>query len=414
VHYLASAIGSAGDFLPTLAAAAALASRGHRVTFVTSPFHERAVRAANLEYVGVGDDVDLYRRILDDRGVLTSPRALQVLVELAEPHFMATYHATRAMLRAERFDAVVGSNLAFGLHWAAMQRRVPAVMVTATPLFWSTGEAPMQFLDVELPRWLLPLAARGTHALFMGVTDQVLWSIARTVGANAIDPSYSALLSSVALHVGTWHELVRPPAPGDRPNMRTTGFIRAGHFGAGVATLPSELTRFLRAGPPPIVIALGSIFSLDSDALVADLAEASAHLGYRSVIVGPAPRGHALPKDTLVVPYASYHLLFPEAAALVIHGGAGTTGEALRSGRPTVVVPLAFDQFALGWQVERLGTGVNVPKRGRTRARITEALERALESATVARASEVGATLKDAPDGAEVIADLVQTLTPQR
>lgn len=410
MRYLASAIGSAGDFLPTLAAAKALAGRGHHVSFVTSPFHERAVRAAGLEYVAAGENVDLYRRILDDPGVLTSPRALQVLVDLAGPHFMASYHVVRSLLRDQRYDALVGSNLAYGLLWAGMERRLPAVMITATPLFWASGDAPMQFVDFALPPAILPLAARATRSIGVALLDHLLGSIARTVGALALDPSYSAIEARVALHAGTWPELVRPPAATDLPNMRACGFVRAGHLGASTPKLPAELLAFLAEGDPPVVIALGSIFSLDSDALVADAAHACAELDRRCVIVGPPPRGHALPDATLVVPYASYHLLFPQAAALIIHGGAGTTGEALRSGRPAVVVPFAFDQFALAWQVERLGTGANVPKRGRTRTRIVDALLRALEADTLARARAIGDQLRDAPDGADVIADLVVRL----
>jgi UDP:flavonoid glycosyltransferase YjiC (YdhE family) len=193
--------------------------------------------------------------------------------------------------------------------------------------------------------------------------------------------------------------------------MHACGFVRAGHHGTSAPSLPDELETFLAGGDPPVVIALGSIFSLGSDALVADVAHSCAELGERCVLVGPTPRVHALPDATFVVPYAAYHLLFPRAATLVIHGGAGTTGEALRSGRPTVVVPLAFDQFALGWQIERLETGINLPKRGRSRATIRAALERSFASKIDARARAVGEELAGAPDGAERIADHVRALS---
>lgn len=112
-----------------------------------------------------------------------------------------------------------------------------------------------------------------------------------------------------------------------------------------------------------------------------------------------------------MVPYATYDLLFPRAAALVIHGGAGTTGESLKSGRPSVVVPLAFDQFELSWQVERLGTGVRVAKRGRSRESIAKALRRAIEDEAIAGcAARIAAELRDAPDGADLTAKLVTEL----
>ncbi|MFO0555513.1 MAG: glycosyltransferase [Polyangiaceae bacterium] len=407
-RFVASAFGSAGDFLPTLAVARGLRNAGHEVTFVTNPFHADVIRRADagMGLVTVGDHVDLYKLITDDPGLLTSPRVLGVMVEdLARPHYVATYHAVRALLRSERVDGVIGSNLAFGALWAALEREVPAMMLAATPLAWTSRAAPVQFLDVELPSWALSLAIGLTNGIGFGLVDHALRSIARSAGATAFDTSYSAVTSRVALHVGVWPELLRPRAPDDQPNMRACGFIRAGHLGAAAPELPRALEAFLDAGEPPIVIALGSIFSLSEDALIADAAAASARLGHRVVVVGPAPRGHTLPEGAFVVPYAAYHLLFPRARATIIHGGAGTTAEALRSGRPTVVVPFAFDQFGIAWQVERLGAGVRVRKRDRTIDAIERALERALDPEISGGAARVGAALADARDGALVCAE---------
>lgn len=416
MRYVASAIGSAGDFLPTLAVARVLARDGHDVTFVTNSFHEATVRAAGLDYVGAGEHIDLYARIIGDPEMLTSPRALGFLTELAAPHFAATYHVVRAMLRAERVDAVIGSNLAFGLHWAAIERGVPAVMIAATPLCWIALHAPVQFLDVAIPPSALPLAVGVARAIAYGLIDHVVRSIARSAGPMAFDASFSGVEARLALHAGVWPELLRPPSAGDLPTMHACGFVRAGHLGTTASALPPELEAFLAEGEPPVVIALGSIFSLGSADLVADAADACVDVGRRCVIVGRAPDARALPPGVLVVPYATYELLFPRAAAVVIHGGAGTTGEALRSGRPSVVVPLAFDQFGMAWHVDRLGTGVRVPKRARTRATLASALRRACEDpGLAARAAQVADELRGEPDGAERTAQLITALPrPER
>ena len=387
-------------------------SHGHEVTFVTNPFHEKTVRDAGLDYRASGDHVDLYALITNDPELLTSPRALQVLAhDLAKPHFIATYHRVSELLRRERPDAVVGSNLEMGLFWAALERGVPAAMIAATPLGWFGGHAPTQFLDVEIPERWLPFVLDAVRAIGMLLIDQTVRSIARNAGAGVFDPSYSAIEKNVALHAGMWPTLMRPSSPGDLPNMRICGYTSAGHLGTAMPALSPELEAFLAAGKPPVVIALGSIFSLSSHALIADAAHACADLGQRCVVVGRPPRERPLPDGTLVVPYATYQRLFPRAAAIVIHGGAGTTGEALKSGRPCVVVPEAFDQFGIAWQVARLGAGVRVARRGRSRETIGAALRSVIEDESFStRATAVANELNEAPDGAEAVARLVTEL----
>jgi rhamnosyltransferase subunit B len=415
VRYVVTSFGSAGDFLPTLAVARTLHQRGHHVLFVSNPFHAPPVQAAGIEFVPAGEHIDLYGLITRSPELLSVARGGPVLVDmLAMPFFATTYRVAAKVLREVHVDAVIGSNLSFGLFWAALERRVPAVMIAATPLCWLARRAPAQFLDQAVPARLLPWVAGATRALLIGAADHWLRSVARTVGATAIDGAHSSVEARLALQLGTWPELLRPRTDGDPPNAHAVGFMHAGHLGTTASALPEELEAFLAQGSPPVVIGLGSIFSLGSDDVVADAAEACAEIGRRCVVVGAAPRNRALPEGTLVVRYATYRLLFPRAAAIVIHGGAGTTGEALRSGRPSVVVPFGFDQFALGWQVERLGAGVRVPKKGRDRAAITRALRAACEDAAIAaRAAEVADELGRAPDGADVAACLVTGLGPR-
>ncbi|HTJ81409.1 MAG TPA: glycosyltransferase [Polyangiaceae bacterium] len=306
---------------------------------------------------------------------------------------------------------MIGNNLANGLFWAGMEQRVPTVMVSATPLFWVTGKAPMQCLDFAVPERLLPSLVGAGRAAFLFLADDWLRAVARTIGPMSFDASLSAIEAGLALHHGIWPELLRAASPVDPPVCRACGFARVGHLGTRAPALSPELEAFLSAGDPPIVIGLGSIFSFGADDVVFDLANACVELGKRCVLVGPAPRARALPNETLVVPYAAYHLLFPRAEAVVIHGGAGTTGEALRSGRPAIVLPFAFDQFGLAWQVERLGVGVRVPKRGRSFEAIRDALRRATSDEKMrTRAKEVARALAGAEDGAVVAARHVEAL----
>jgi UDP-N-acetylglucosamine:LPS N-acetylglucosamine transferase len=412
VRFVATSFGSAGDFFPTLAIAEALHSAGHDVVFVANPFHEGAVRQVGLRYVAAGERIDVYKIIREQPQLLHGGiDGVRALAELLPTVVGPTYWTTRALLRGTQTDAAIGSDLSFGLLWAATEARVPTVVVAATPVAWLDGRTPEQFLDHKLPEGILKPFLHVGHRLAITVVDQWLRSVARSVGATSIDPSLTAIRREAALHLGMWSALVRPASAFDAANQHVCGFARGGHLGTEARSLPDALESFLAAGPAPVVIGLGSIFSLGADDLIADAAEACLELGYRCVLVGAPPRKRTLPSSTLVVPYAAYHLLFPRAKVVVVHGGAGTTSEALLSGRPMVVVPFAFDQFAIAWRVEQLRAGVRLAKAGRTRANVLEAIR----SAATDPALELGArsaaeTLHKSPPGAEVAMRLVARL----
>ena len=111
-----------------------------------------------------------------------------------------------------------------------------------------------------------------------------------------------------------------------------------------------------------------------------------------------------------VFPYAPFSELFPRAAANVHQGGAGTTGQALRAGRPMVVVPFAHDQADHAARIERLGVGLALPRERCDEARLAAALARVLEEpGFAARAAAVGAEVR-AEHGADAAADAIERL----
>src|SRR5262249_3029191 len=158
--------------------------------------------------------------------------------------------------------------------------------------------------------------------------------------------SYRASERMAAIQLGLWSPIVRGPVRGDPPNGTICGFARCSGFGGTQPDVPSDVDSFLAAGPPPVVVGLGSIYSLTSGSTLLSIAQACASDGHRCLVIGH-PAGLKFPPNTLAVRYAAYDRVFARAAAVVVHGGAGTTGEALRCGRPVVGVPFGFDQFTL-------------------------------------------------------------------
>jgi UDP:flavonoid glycosyltransferase YjiC (YdhE family) len=92
-----------------------------------------------------------------------------------------------------------------------------------------------------------------------------------------------------------------------------------------------------------------------------------------------------------VVEQASHQWLFPRVAAVVHHGGAGTTAAGLQAGRPSIVCPFQGDQYFWGKAVREIGAGPQpVPAKKLTAERLTGAIRAALDDPAVGtRATEI-------------------------
>jgi UDP:flavonoid glycosyltransferase YjiC (YdhE family) len=180
--------------------------------------------------------------------------------------------------------------------------------------------------------------------------------------------------------------------------------------GRGVALDPS-LEAFLNAGEPPLVFTLGSLVIYSPGVFFRESLAAARRLRRRAVLlVGE----DALPTfadaraaDLHIGAYAPHSLLFPRAAAIVHHGGIGTLGQALRAGRPQLIVPYFADQLDNAARALRIGVARSLAPARYTAAAAARELARLLGTdAYRLRSAEV----RDFPglqDGAERAAAII-------
>ena len=117
-----------------------------------------------------------------------------------------------------------------------------------------------------------------------------------------------------------------------------------------------------------------------------------------------------LPDGVAAFDYAPFSQLFPRAAAIVHHGGIGTTGLAMQSGRPMLVMPSAWDQPDHAERVSRLGIGRAVPRRRYTRDRVAAELRELLDNPAYSqRASKVGEQVRT-ENGVRAACDALEAL----
>ena len=185
----------------------------------------------------------------------------------------------------------------------------------------------------------------------------------------------------------------------------------------------AELQEFLSSGPPPVVVSFGSMIPppMPPDITRAVL-DAVGRVGCRAVIqqgwggIG-ADAAPALPRNVRVIGFAPHHWLFPRAALVVHHGGAGTSAAVFRAGVPAVVVPHISDQpqwAAIARQLGVAGSAIPYPRLNADR--LARALIATLTDSSYSRAATEMGNLIRAEDGVgtarRLIEDLVASASP--
>lgn len=176
---------------------------------------------------------------------------------------------------------------------------------------------------------------------------------------------------------------------------------------------PERLVAFLRNGPPPVYVGFGSMSSHNATELTGLALRALALTGRRGVLLsGWAGLGGAtLPDSVCLVDDVPHDWLFPRMAAVVHHGGAGTTAAGLRSGVPSIVCPFFADQPFWGRRVAELGVGsAPIMQQRLTAERLAAAIGRAVGDGRMrARANALGAHIR-AEDGVDRAVEVIEAV----
>ena len=195
--------------------------------------------------------------------------------------------------------------------------------------------------------------------------------------------------------------LPRPPDWGE--NVHVTGYW----FLDTPAYSPSPaLQAFLEAGPPPVYVGFGSMPSQNPEQVAALVMQALTLSGQRGIILtgqGPMGRGMTQQDNNQSVYFVDsipHDWLLPRVAAVVHHGGAGTTAAGIRAGIPSVLIPILGDQLFWGQRVADLGVGVRpIPRKKLTAERLAAAIHQAVSDPVMRqRAAALGVRVR-AEDG---------------
>ncbi len=416
--------GSSGDINPFVALGLGLRSRGHDVAFAVEEGFREIVAPAGFPVHHLTGDAKgaLEPHMGELLGKTTPLKSMQVLVE---KYIVPTLRPRVGDLLAacEGADLLVASAPQVAAEFVADLTGIPLVTVTLTPITVPSAYIEPQPQPFPLPPRLQHASNRASWALGTHLVGRVFDPpVNRARAEYGLPPRKSWMYTSASnTSANTSARLVAvavspvfcPPPPDWPPFVRETGFL----FWDRPSTWrePPELTAFFAASGPVVAISTGSMSLYTAAAFGAfyrDSITAARAAGARALVIGAPSEAlpDPVPADVLVLPFAPFSEVYPRCAAVIHHGGIGTTAQALRAGAPQLVVPWAVDQFWTGAQVRRIGAGRSVQRRAYTAGRARAALRDLLQNPRYrARCGAIAAQIT-AEDGATTLCDALDAV----
>lgn len=393
-------IGSHGDVRPYVALGKALAEAGHQVRLGTHREFEGLICGQGLEFYPVKGNP---REVLQSAGGQQVLQSGGNLLRFLKAFKAAAVDAMRGgfddCLEASRdAEALICSFFVMpvGLQIGELLgiRVIQAYLQPYTP-------------SLHLPNFMLPDLGPVLNRLGHLAAEQLFWQTFRDVVTEwrrkslklpplSVLGPFSSLHSARYPVINGFSRHLVPPPPDWPAWVYTTGFWFLDE--ADSFQPPTALKRFLEQGPKPVYIGFGSMNSTDPEAVTRLVLGALADTGQRGVLMTGwgGLSAQELPENVFVLDQAPHDWLFPQMAAVVHHGGAGTTAAGLRAGVPTVCVPHFGDQNFWAQRVMLAGAGPSPIARGRlSRSKLAHAITQAVGSAYLrTQAAELGEKIR--------------------
>ncbi len=414
IHILT--LGSRGDVQPYIAAGKALKARGCDVI------------------VSTGQD---FNTLIEANGLRAAPLSIDMQALIETPEMKAAIHTFKGKINAwrstkgliqQQLDEMwsLARDVAPDLilyHPKApvapyLARALGAIAITSflQPGFIPTGAFPPAFLPVPdcgqalnrlTGKAMSGLMALGQRAIMKPwlARHPDLQMGGQLAPLEGYHPSGKAI---PRLHAYSRHVIAKPPEWAGHEHLTGAWFLDQSKNWPP----DDKLVRFLDAGTPPVYIGFGSMPSADAAGLTRSVLEGVRRSGTRAILSTGwgALQNSDVPDNIHVLDAAPHDWLFPRCSAVVHHGGAGTTQEALRNGRPSLICPVFGDQPFWGKRIAALGAGpAPIPLKKLTADNLANALLALRDPSFTRNAEQLGIAMRDEA-GAETAARLITEL----
>jgi len=402
--------GSQGDVAPFAALGQGLVQAGHQVILVAPEKLKYLVNQEQIDFVAFPGDPQQMVQDLVDRAGSNWWRMVRSMSSFVLPLGLEVSQIARKT--CQDADLIVHSFLLTNTGYEiAREKNIPDISAQTFPVFTNTSDFPAPAAP-DLP--LGGLYRKFTH----NIVTQTFWQGSRII-YSSLRKNHQELPPLTDWPFNPQNHWQVPilyafsprviPRPADwREDVHITGYWFSNHDSSWKPD--DRLVEFLEKGSAPIAVVFGSTSTRKLDGIYHKVFEALKITNQRGIILGQKPEELDSPKVYWQEGFIPYEWLFKHSAAVIHHGGAGTTGKALRAGIPSIILPFTSDQPFWGRQVYKLGAGPKPlhPKR-LTSWKVAEAINLIVNDLKIkSRAQEIGRHLK-AEDGITRAVDLIHT-----
>jgi len=409
------ASGSRGDVQPYVALGKGLKEVGHKVRVLATRDFQNLVTGYGLEFVDMGGSMETVVQSM--QALLEQGNMLKILVSMAQAaQQLASQAAVSGLAACQGSDRIISGLGGLFVGLALSEKLgipfVPAYLYPFTP----TREFPSVLTPLPQTR-LTSWANRLSHRL----AQQMMWQTTRAADnktrrqvlhmtpAPFWGPFASLQQQKQTILYGYSPQVLPPPKDwGDFIHVTGYWFLDPP---AGWEP-PVDLMNFLQSGPPPIYIGFGSIPNSRPEKTADLVLQALARTGQRGVLSSGwgGLKKEYLPETVFMIGSMPHSWLFPKMAAVVHHGGAGTTAAGLWAGIPAIVTPFFGDQPFWGKRVHALGVGPRpIPRKRLTLDRLVESIRCVVsDKAIQQKAARLGERIRDENGVARAVAALEQ------
>lgn len=409
------AAGSRGDVQPYVALAKGIQAAGHTVRLIASAEFESLVTEAGLTFFSTGEGAesviqsDAWRKDIE-RG------NFMVLLARMRQEMSKRAHLEASILPPllEGSDLIIaGMNGLGGLYAIADKISIPMISAYVFP-FTPTRAFPSPIVPASQLGGLLNQTSFHLMRQMMWQTLRVSDAAIRRELNLPKSPRFGPFKIMNAKGDPTLYGFskhVLPPPADWGESHKVTGYWFLDH--APNWTPPSELIAFLKDGPAPVYIGFGSMANRDPQKMTELALQALEISGQRGVLASGwgALSSADLPKSVYMLRSAPHSWLFPQMAAVIHHGGAGTTAAGLRAGVPSVIIPFFGDQGFWARRVAALGVGTPpIARKSLTASKLADAIRQATSNdAMQERAVALGEKIR-AEDGIGAAVEVIESL----